>query len=295
LGCTTLGNPDYRVTRCTLPEREKNGNAHGVNDWWTGGEHRLAMSRSERLAGTETRQILVYFRQLLGRGMSSPGNENGTFRFGEFAVDPRAGEVYRRGKKVKLQPQPVQVLLALLEKPRQIVTREELRQRIWPADTFVDFEHSLNTAIKKLRLALGDRANKSKFVETLPRRGYRFLPSVEAVEEKPVVRTAGSRLEGKVFILVSTEGSACVLAPVDGKAFEEWRRLTGLNDDVGVSMMITEKRLLLLEAGMSVRLLARDVSTGWREVRILEGEHYGKTALIGRKSLREAKRKSSAS
>src|SRR5208282_2560768 len=107
---------------------------------------------------------------ILGRSMGLP--ENGTFRFGDFAVDPRAGELFRRGKKVKLQPQPVQVLLALLEKPRQIVTREELRRRIWPADTFVDFEHSLNTAIKKLRLALGDRANKSKFVETLPRRGY---------------------------------------------------------------------------------------------------------------------------
>jgi DNA-binding winged helix-turn-helix (wHTH) protein len=221
--------------------------------------------------------------------MSLPGNENGTLKFGEFAVDPRAGELYRRGKKVKLQQQPVQVLLALLEKPRQIVTREELRQRIWPADTFVDFEHSLNTAIKKLRLALGDRANKSKFVETLPRRGYRFLPSVEAVEEKPAVKTPGSKLEGKVFTLVSEEGTACVLAPVDGKAFEEWRRLTGLKDDVGVSMMITERRLLLLEAGMSVRLLALD-STGRREVRILEGEHYGKTALIARKSMREVQK-----
>jgi DNA-binding winged helix-turn-helix (wHTH) protein len=217
-----------------------------------------------------------------------PGTENGTLKFGEFTVDPLAGELFRRGKKVKLQPQPVQLLLALLEKPRQIVTREELRQRIWPADTFVDFEHSLNTAIKKLRLALGDRANKSKFVETLPRRGYRFLASVEAVEEKPAIKSAGSRLEGKVFSLLSEEGAACVLAPVDGKAFEEWRRLTGLHDDVGVSMMITEKRLLLLEAGMSVRLLGLDGSTGRREVRILEGEHYGKTALIGRKSLREA-------
>jgi DNA-binding winged helix-turn-helix (wHTH) protein len=219
--------------------------------------------------------------------MSLPGNENGTLKFGEFAVDPRAGELYRRGKKVKLQQQPVQVLLALLEKPRQIVTREELRQRIWPADTFVDFEHSLNTAIKKLRLALGDRANKSKFVETLPRRGYRFLPNVEALEEKPAVRTPAGKLEGKVFSLVSEEGTACVLAPVDAKAFEEWRRLTALKDDVGVSMMITERRLLLLEAGMSVRLLALDGGTGRREVRILEGEHYGKTALIARKSMRE--------
>jgi hypothetical protein len=170
-----------------------------------------------------------------------------------------------------------------------------LRQRIWPADTFVDFEHSLNTAIKKLRLALGDRANKSKFVETLPRRGYRFLSSVEAAEEKTAIKTKTSRQEGKVFALVAEEGTECVLAPVNAKSFDEWRRLTGLNDDVGVAMMITEKRLLLLEAGKTVRLLAREGSTGWCEVRILEGEHFGKTALLSRKSLqapRHAKSKS---
>lgn len=220
--------------------------------------------------------------------MSSPANENRSLKFAEFVVDPRAGELYRLGKKIKLQHQPMQVLLALLEKPGQIVTREDLRQKIWPADTFVDFEHSLNTAVKKLRLALGDRATKSKFVETLPRRGYRFLPSVEAVEEKTVVKMGGSRLEGKVFTLVAEEGVECVLAPVDEKSFDEWRRLTGLNDDVGVSMMIAEKHLLLLEAGKNVRLLSREGNTGWCEVRILEGEHYGKTALLSRKSIKPA-------
>jgi DNA-binding winged helix-turn-helix (wHTH) protein len=220
--------------------------------------------------------------------MSWSGQQSTFLKFAEFAVDPRAGELYRRGKKIKLQLQPTQVLLALLEKSGQIVTREELRTRIWPADTFVDFEHSLNTAIKKLRVALGDRAKKSKFVETLPRRGYRFLPSVEAAEEKAVAKTSDSRLEGKVFTLVAEAGTDCVLAPIDGRSLEEWRRLTGLNDDVGVSMMITEKRLLLLEAAKTVRLLARDGSTGWCEVRILEGEHYGKTALLSRKSLQVA-------
>jgi hypothetical protein len=182
----------------------------------------------------------------------------------------------------------MQVLLALLEKPGQIVTREELQQRIWPADTFVDFEHSLNTAVKKLRLALSDRANKSRFVETLPRRGYRFLASVEALEEKPVLKQTGASVEGKLFTLVAQGGTECVLAPVDGKSLEEWRRLIGLNDDVGVSMMITDQRLLLLEAGKCVRLLARDGGTGWCEVRILEGEHYGRTALLNRKSLQAA-------
>jgi DNA-binding winged helix-turn-helix (wHTH) protein len=209
-----------------------------------------------------------------------------TQKFQDFVVDSRAEEIFRRGKKIKLQRQPMQVLLALLAQPGQIVTREELRQKIWPADTFVDFEHSLNTAIKKLRLALGDRATKSKFVETLPRRGYRFLAEVEATEEKPKAKAASSPIEGKVFTLVAEEGTECVLAPVDGKSLEEWRRLLGLNDDVGVSMMITEKRLLLLEAGKPVRLLSAEANAGLCEVRVLEGEHYGRTALLNRKSLK---------
>jgi len=219
--------------------------------------------------------------------MGSPVKDSAARKFADFVVDPRAGELFRRGKKIKLQHQPTQVLLALLEKPGQIVTREELRQKIWSEDTFVDFEHSLNTAIKKLRLALGDRAKNSKFVETLPRRGYRFLATVEENnEEKPVARVASSALEGKVCTLVAEGGTECVIAPVDGKSLEEWRRLIGLDDDVGISMMITEKRLLLLEAGKPVRVLALSGGAGWCEVRVLEGEHYGRTALLSRKSLK---------
>jgi DNA-binding winged helix-turn-helix (wHTH) protein len=210
-----------------------------------------------------------------------------TQTFADFAVDPRSGELFRRGKKIKLQHQPMQVLLTLLEKPGQIVTREELRQKIWPADTFVDFEHSLNTAIKKLRLALGDRPTKAKFVETLPRRGYRFIAPVDARGEKPAeTPPVSTPLAGKVFTLMAEDGTECVLAPVDEKSLQEWQRLVSLNDDVGMSMMITEKRLLLLEAGKTVRLLSTDGNTGWHEVRILEGEHYGRTALLTSKSLK---------
>jgi len=222
--------------------------------------------------------------------MGNSAREQRTQRFGEFVVDCRAGELYRRGKKIKVQQQPMQVLLALLEKPGDIVTREELRQRIWPADTFVDFEHSLNTAIKKLRRALGDQANNSKYVETLPRLGYRFLGEVESSEEKPA-RQAGtaSQLEGKLFRVVAKDRTECVLAPANRKAFEEWQRLVGLGDDVGVAMMITEGRLLLLSVGQSVRLLSIDGGVGWCEARILDGEHFGKTALIERKALQIAK------
>jgi Tol biopolymer transport system component/DNA-binding winged helix-turn-helix (wHTH) protein len=99
-------------------------------------------------------------------------------RFGVFELDLRAGELRRQGAKVKLQEQPFQVLAQLLEKPGEVVTREELRSRLWPADTFVDFDHSLNAAIRRLRDALGDSADNPRFVETVARRGYRFLAPV---------------------------------------------------------------------------------------------------------------------
>jgi len=100
-------------------------------------------------------------------------------RFGHFELDLRAGELRKQGVRIKLQEQPFQVLALLLENCGQAVTREELRQKIWPADTFVDFDHGLNAAINKIREALGDSADKPRFVETLPRRGYRFVGAIE--------------------------------------------------------------------------------------------------------------------
>ena len=104
------------------------------------------------------------------------------YRFGLYEADPRTGELLREGTRIKMQDQPFQVLLALLERPNEIVTREELRLRLWPSDTFVDFDHGLNTAINKLRDALRDSASNPRFIETLARRGYRFVAPVEIVE-----------------------------------------------------------------------------------------------------------------
>jgi serine/threonine-protein kinase len=101
-------------------------------------------------------------------------------RFGVFELDPQTGELRRQGFKVKLQEQPFQVLMMLLERPGEAVTREELQKKLWTADTFVDFERGLNRAINKLRDALGDDADTPRYIETLPRRGYRFLVPVEA-------------------------------------------------------------------------------------------------------------------
>jgi TolB-like protein/DNA-binding winged helix-turn-helix (wHTH) protein len=104
------------------------------------------------------------------------------FRFGPFEADVQAGKLRRDGAKVSLQEQPFQVLAALLERPGEIVWREDLRQRVWPEDTFVEFDHALNTAVKKIRIALGDCANSPEYVETIPKRGYRFLVPVEVIE-----------------------------------------------------------------------------------------------------------------
>ena len=104
-------------------------------------------------------------------------------RFAEYEADLRSGELWRQGHRLKLQDKPFQVLAALLQRPGELVTREELRQGLWPADTFVDFEHGLNTAVNKVREALRDSANNPRFIETLPRRGYRFIGPINNSEE----------------------------------------------------------------------------------------------------------------
>ncbi len=100
-------------------------------------------------------------------------------RFDVFEVDLRSGELRKPGSKIRLQDKPFQILTILLDHPGEVVTREELRKRLWPDDTFVDFEHSINTAVKRLREALGDDADHPRFIETIPRRGYRFIAPVD--------------------------------------------------------------------------------------------------------------------
>jgi len=104
-------------------------------------------------------------------------------RFGTFEVDVRAGELRKQGVRIKLQEQPFQILCTLLEHRGELVTREELRNRLWPVDTFVDFDHSLNAAIKRLRDALGESADAPVFIETMARRGYRFIAPVKALQD----------------------------------------------------------------------------------------------------------------
>ena len=115
---------------------------------------------------------------MLHYGVVVPNNSK-VARFGVFELDLSAGELRKSGVKLRLQGQPFQVLALLLERAGEVVTREELQQRLWPSDTFVDFDHSLNTAINKVREALGDSASSPRYVETLARRGYRFIAPLQ--------------------------------------------------------------------------------------------------------------------
>jgi len=117
--------------------------------------------------------------------MQENQQRDGRLRFGVFDVDVRAGELRKHGLRVRLQEQPFQILAMLLEHPGQVVTREELQKKLWPADTFVDFDHGLNKAVNKIRDALGDSAESPRFVETVARRGYRFLAEVKAADAAP--------------------------------------------------------------------------------------------------------------
>jgi DNA-binding winged helix-turn-helix (wHTH) protein len=112
------------------------------------------------------------------------GAEKRIFRFGVFEADASSGELRKAGMRLRVQEKPFQVLMLLLEHPGEVVTREEVRQKLWPSDTFVDFDHSLNTIVNKIREALDDSAANPRFIETLSKRGYRFLVPVESTSHR---------------------------------------------------------------------------------------------------------------
>jgi DNA-binding winged helix-turn-helix (wHTH) protein len=124
-------------------------------------------------------------------------------RFGVFEMDLAAGELRKSGSKVRLQEQPFQLLAYLVQRPGEVVAREDLREKLWPSDTFVDFDHSLNTAVNKVRDALGDSASSPRFVETLARRGYRFIAPVELIEP----RLSGARSSASAVSRPTPESS----------------------------------------------------------------------------------------
>jgi len=212
--------------------------------------------------------------------MSSPGRSSGIVRFDVFEVDLRAGELYKSGRKIKLQVLPFQALVMLLERPGEVVTRKEFEKKLWPGDTFVDFDHSLNTAVKKLRQALGDDREKPRFVETLPKRGYRFIGKMDHAAPPSLQKSPTPSGVGQLARLCTDGELSFALVSVDDETAAEREKLDAANDDVGLSLLIASQRLLMVPSGTQVRILEVRQPQACCQVRILEGEHYGKTALV---------------
>src|ERR1700756_3699991 len=134
------------------------------------------------------------FRLTCGDRMPPPDSLRPSVRFAHFEVDFRAGELRKHGRRIRLQDQPLRVLAMLVERPGEVVTRDELRLQLWPADTFVDFDHGLNSAVARLRESLNDSAEQPRYVETVPRRGYRFIGAIEGPELISEASTAAAPL-----------------------------------------------------------------------------------------------------
>src|SRR4029453_17187542 len=125
-------------------------------------------------------------REPPGMGITPSGSQ--VVRFGDFTLDLRSGELLQNGGRLLLSEQPFRILALMVRQPGTLITRDDLRRVLWPEDTFVDFEHSLNAAIKRLRQALGDSATTPRFIETLPQRGYRFIGELDA---EPITAAQG--------------------------------------------------------------------------------------------------------
>src|SRR5215469_8839275 len=143
----------------------------------------------------------ISFRAILRLAVATPASSARVVLFGPFEADLHTRELRKHGLRLKLQEQPFQVLAMLLARPGELVTREEIRSRLWPQDTFIDFDHGLNAAVRRLRDALNDNAETPRFVETLPRRGYRFIAPVEKLSiEEAVQPEMGIRTSPTVAI-----------------------------------------------------------------------------------------------
>src|SRR5260370_31747395 len=154
--------------------------------------------------------------------MANPSQSSPRLVFGPFELDPASGELDKQGTPIKLAKQPAQILEAMLHRPAEVITREELHQLLWRDQTFVDFEHGLNAAINKLRQALGDSADQPRYIETLPGRGYRFIGAVSYSLQRPVLEMVPA---------VSIEPEAAVVrTPPSAIPSTQWRTavLSGL-------------------------------------------------------------------
>jgi DNA-binding winged helix-turn-helix (wHTH) protein len=223
----------------------------------------------------------------------------GRLSFDAYHVDLRTGELRKHGRKIRLAGRPFQILALLLEQPGELLTRKELQSRLWPADTFVDFEHGVNAAIQTLRRALCDSHKNPRYIETLPRRGYRFIGAVERIQAGAATKAASSvwdvrqvapaetRSEwlGQVATIRDEAGRNYVLLPTTEEILREMRDCEASKDDLGISLLVAAEKLLLVECGTRVKILdASNVTLGCK-VRILGGQFVGEQAFALRAHL----------
>jgi DNA-binding winged helix-turn-helix (wHTH) protein len=235
-------------------------------------------------------------------------SSQGGLRFDAYQVDLRTGELRKDGRKIRLAGRPFQILALLLEQPGELLTRKELQDRLWPADTFVDFEHGVNAAIQTLRRALCDSHKKPRFIETLPRRGYRFIAAVErmqpnvaatpavaasanvapgnaaAVQHKPgaAATAPGAEWIGQVATICDESGRNYVLLPISEEILDEMCGCESTQDALGISLLVAAEKLLLVNCGTRVQILdASNAATGCK-VRILGGQFVGEKAFAPR-------------
>jgi DNA-binding winged helix-turn-helix (wHTH) protein len=215
----------------------------------------------------------------------------GQVRFGAYHVDLHTGELRKHGHKVRLAGRPFQILAMLLEQPGALLTRKELQSKLWPADTFVDFEHGVNAAMQTLRRALCDSHKRPRYIETLPRRGYRFIATIDGADFASSARLpagtkfhtrAASEWIGKVATICDETGRNYVLLPATEEILEEMRSCEAAQDDLGISLMVADEKLLLVSCGTKVKILEAANPAGGCKVRILGGQFVGEKAFAPR-------------
>ena len=251
----------------------------------------------------------------LATAMRDDFPSDGGLRFDAYQVDLRTGELRKHGRKIRLAGRPFQILALLLERPGELLTRKELQERLWSADTFVDFEHGVNAAIQTLRRALCDSHKKPRFIETLPRRGYRFIAAVEGMQpnaampaaavehrEARAAATSGvlsggasgaaagaarSEWVGQIATIRDETGGNFVLLPASEEIFHEMRACEKAKDDLGISLLVAAEKLLLINCGTRAQILDASNADLGCKVRILSGQFVGEKAFAPRAYLAE--------
>ncbi|HEV8316335.1 MAG TPA: LpqB family beta-propeller domain-containing protein [Vicinamibacterales bacterium] len=229
---------------------------------------------------------------------NGPRDARRILRFGVFQLDVHTGELRKHGVKVKLQGKPLQVLQALVDRPGEVVTREELQQRLWPSDVFVDFENGLNTAANRLRIALGDSADKPRYIETLTRTGYRFIAPIEVVAEPAVSngdapprtmpRASMSTLIAAMALIVATIGTVLALRRPSDLSWQ-FRQVTFRRGQIWGARFAPDGRAILYTANwdngprrlfLTSPLSPESRPLGFDDLRLVSVSRTGELALL---------------